>query len=619
MKARLHTPPTPTGSTLSDGFSIHRPRNVGWKRAAALLYGDWGTSKAYVIGLAFVAAQFSSMWIIVAVSVLTAVVGYMYSIVCKHFPDGGGVYSAAREQSRLLASIGALLLVAGFTVTAAISAWAALSYLKVPGEYMTLSTMGVVALMGAVNFFGPKHSGSLAVGLALPTVIVVVIIIALSTPHLDIAHIDAPLPGFNANWIAFVGVILALSGVEAVANMTGVMLPDRKSAPGRATVVSTSRKTIFPVAAEVVLGTVLLGWAMLSVPRSLAPQLIERKDDMLRFLGEHYAGSLLGPGAGSVFGLIVGIVFALLLLSAVNTAIVAMISVLYMMAQDGEMPRGFAKLNSHGVPFHPLVLSVLLPAGALFVARDLESLANLYAIGVVGAIAVNMGACSMNKKLPLRIHERSFMLATFLILAAVEITIAKTKPEALFFAVCVLGAGMALRAYSHKLAGLTTLTITRDMAQVVSPDATERLRPRLQEGQKIMVAARGLTPVLRFAMDEALLRKATLCVLYVKEIAVSPLGPAFLHTSRWQDDPHAAAIMTMCLKIGEESGVSVVPVYATSENPPGTILDLAATLGVDYLLLGASQRAGMAKLLKGDVVTQVATGLPEDIQLIIHG
>src|SRR5437773_11856146 len=28
---------------------VKRPRNVDWKRAAAILYGDWGTSKAYVI------------------------------------------------------------------------------------------------------------------------------------------------------------------------------------------------------------------------------------------------------------------------------------------------------------------------------------------------------------------------------------------------------------------------------------------------------------------------------------------------------------------------------------------------------------------------------------------
>ena len=50
--------------------------------------------------------------------------------------------------------------------------------------------------------------------------------------------------------------------------------------------------------------------------------------------------------------LVVGMVFGLLLLSAVNTAIVAMIGVIYMMARDGEMPRPFTKLNRHGVPAH---------------------------------------------------------------------------------------------------------------------------------------------------------------------------------------------------------------------------------------------------------------------------
>ena len=41
-----------------DSIVMHRPRNVGWARAAALLYGDWGTSKAYVIGLALFALGF---------------------------------------------------------------------------------------------------------------------------------------------------------------------------------------------------------------------------------------------------------------------------------------------------------------------------------------------------------------------------------------------------------------------------------------------------------------------------------------------------------------------------------------------------------------------------------
>ena len=49
---------------ITESGAVHRPRNVDWKRAAALLYGDWGTSKAYVIGLAFAVAGYSSFWLI---------------------------------------------------------------------------------------------------------------------------------------------------------------------------------------------------------------------------------------------------------------------------------------------------------------------------------------------------------------------------------------------------------------------------------------------------------------------------------------------------------------------------------------------------------------------------
>src|SRR5678815_5684323 len=156
---------------LGQAAGVHRPRNVDWQRAAGLLYGDWGTSKAYVIGLAFVAAGFSSFPIILAVCILTAVVAYNYIIICAHFPDGGGVYSAARQQSRFLASTGALLLVANFIVTAALSGWAAVSYLGVPSKYAPLATMVLVLLVGVINYFGPKHSGSVSLYLALPAIV----------------------------------------------------------------------------------------------------------------------------------------------------------------------------------------------------------------------------------------------------------------------------------------------------------------------------------------------------------------------------------------------------------------------------------------------------------------
>src|SRR6266478_1055719 len=139
-------------------IGTYRPRNVGWARAAALLYGDWGTSKAYVIGAAFLATQYASLPIIVAVSLLTGLVGYNYVIVCRHFPDGGGVYSSARLQSRFLAVFGSLLLVANFTVTASLSAWAALVYLHLPKDWLVAATVGLILAVGVANYFGPKHT-----------------------------------------------------------------------------------------------------------------------------------------------------------------------------------------------------------------------------------------------------------------------------------------------------------------------------------------------------------------------------------------------------------------------------------------------------------------------------
>src|SRR2546423_12823749 len=319
---------------------------------------------------------------------------------------------------------------------------------------------------------------------------------------------------------------------------------------------------------------------MHSLSKSYSAELRAHKESMLRFLGEYYGNLAGGPWLGHAFAWCVGIVFGLLLISAVNTAVVALIGVIYMMAQDGEMPLQFARLNKHGVPRIPLIVAVAIPILVLALTKEFESLAGLYAIGVVGAISVNLGSCTFNKRLNLRAYERLIMGTTFFILAAVELTLAKTKQDALFFAMCVLFVGLGFRAYSHKVSGLKTVTVARKVAEMVTPDLVASMQPRLGEGQKIMVAARGITRVLSFALDEAQLRKATLCVLYVKEIAVFYAGgPTVRGRPRWQEDPEANAIMSLMVKLGAERNICVLPVYAVSEDASTTILDLAATLG----------------------------------------
>lgn len=607
-----------------DSLGIHRPRNLDWKRAAALLYGDWGTSKAYVIGFAFssafAVAHYQSLPIILAVCGLTALVAYNYVVICKHFPDGGGVYSAARDQSRFLAVMGALLLVANFTVTAAMSGWAAMSYFRVSEGWIAWATIGVILGVGAINYFGPKHSGSVAVSLALPMVFVVLVIIGLSLPHLSTQNLEPADPNFRNNWLAFVGMILALSGVEAIANLTGVMKLDAGATMETPRIAQTARQSIMPVAIEVVLGTSLLGWAMLSLPKSLEPLLMERWEDMLSFLAEQYATLNFNPTVGHLFGIVVGVVVGLLLLSAVNTAVAALIGLCYMLARDGEMPKPFKRLNAHGVPFLPLIIAVGLPTLVVAFSSNLESLMGLYAIGVVGAITVNLGSCTFNRTLKLKWFERGVMGVTFLILFGVELTVAKTKTDALFFACCVLGLGFALRGYAQKRAGLRTLTVSEEIAAAVAPKTLSNLQIRLPAGHTILVAARGLTPVLGFAMEEARLRQGSIYALYVKELAVALPGPVeSAERPRWQDDKRAAEIMYAMLELGRQNEVSVIPLYAISDDPAATILDLSATLGIDILILGTSHRLALTSLLKGNVVTEVAKNLPENIQLIIYG
>jgi tetrahydromethanopterin S-methyltransferase subunit G len=355
-------------------------------------------------------------------------------------------------------------------------------------------------------------------------------------------------------------------------------------------------------------------------------RLTEDSSHILRVLGEEFTAKAFGHGWGVAMGIVTGIVVGLLLLSAVNTAVAALIGMLYTLARDGEMPRPFLALNRYGVPKLPLIVATVLPCVVLLITYTdpdaaLQTLGELYAIGVVGAITVNLGSCTFNHKLRLKIWERGLLGFTFLVLFCVEISLAYEKHLALFFVVIVLGVGFWLRSLSHKASGLATVTVAKEMAEIVSPETIERLRPQaLTEGRKLLVCARGVTPVLKYALTEAHLQKAVLCVLYMRELAVLLGGAQRGETrrARWQDDPQAAAIMTLMLKVGEETGVCVQPIYTLTTDPASSIVDIAATLGVDLVMLGSSHRATMARLLKGNVIERVASNLPDNIELVIH-
>src|ERR1700731_2425512 len=187
-----------------------RPRNVDSPRAAAILYGDWGTSKAYVIGLAFAIAGYSSFWVIAAMCLLTGLVGVNYMAICRHYPDGGGVYASLRHRSQVISIVGAFLLIADYLVTAAISALSAFAYLGVP--HPEKFAAAAILIIGLLNLLGPKQTGGLAFLISVPTVIVVITLGLFSLPHLGeaFANLQPSHGTLSQNWFAFVGIVLAL-------------------------------------------------------------------------------------------------------------------------------------------------------------------------------------------------------------------------------------------------------------------------------------------------------------------------------------------------------------------------------------------------------------------------
>jgi amino acid transporter/nucleotide-binding universal stress UspA family protein len=669
------------------GIETNRPRNLDAKRSAAILYGDWGTSKAYVIGLAFSFAGYSSFWLILAMCVLTAVVGVNYIFICNHYPDGGGVYASVRHRSEIVSIVGAFLLIADYIVTAALSALSAFQYLGVP--HPEKFAAAAIALIGALNWFGPKHTGGLAFLVSIPTFIVVVLLGLFSIPHIPEAlHNIAPLQGgLAANWIKFVSIVLALSGVEAVANSTGVMKLDRNCPPDKPSVSQTSTPAILWVMAEVVFFTAFLGLAMEALPHLKivthdvldatidlhhpgvnAPGNPSVRDYMLRYLGDRFVSHALGPAAGHVMGVVVSIVFGVLLLSAVNTAVGALISTMYLMARDRELPVAFRRLNDFGVPTWGLVVSAAIPLVLVLLVSDLSGLAELYAVGVVGAIATNLGACSTDRNLALRSWERTIMFLTFLVMLGIEISLFVDKPSARIFAITVLAIGLILRALAREQAqrsvfvvvlvmviglfiddvraGVLAVTFMagglilrglvgeRNLKRQVAagvPAAAGGLGavgleagPRRDEpilpvgnrdsasGSPLLCAVRGIGKTLDFALEEAREANRPLYLLFVRE---QPIITSEDRKRKWRDDSEASDIFSYARDHAD--GAVILPGYAVSDSPADTIVDFAATIGASRLLLGAPQRSGLVTLLRGNIIRQVSDALPEDIHLLI--
>jgi amino acid transporter len=608
-------------------LSSQRPRNVNWKQAAGLLFGDWGTSRLYVLGLAFFFAGRSSLYLIILMSGLILAVGWAYSQICRIYPDGGGIYTAAKGRSRTLAVIGALLLFADYTVTASLSSLEAFHYFGLgrhdaaevvqrstqpatvvdAGDAIVLShetaaaahetlwswrSAGLwaivsIGVIGAFNLLGPKHTAGFAMFAAAGMIAITLLVCVCAVPQIDWANLQ--LGSLNhpimPTWEAFVAIVLALSGVEAIANLTGVM---------QRPVFATAKKSIYLVAGEVAFFNILLAIAMLAI---FPLDREAHKEDMLAFMALKYVGPW-GEWPVRIIG-------GLLLLSATNTAVNGLMSITYVMSRDSELPAFFQKLNGFGSPWIGAILAAGVPALVLLFAHDLETLASLYAIGVIGAVAINVTLCSIHPRLR-KVWRKVPMFLLGLLLALIEITLAFTKLHALAFVTIVLAVGLTLRQLT-KIAARR-----RPKPSLLRQAIIDQLPPDALAKPKVLLATAGSDDLADPALEVAAAKNAALVVCFVRQVSLSYKVEAETQLTL-DTDPAAQGLFTEFLDHGHRHGVPIIPVYDTGPDSAELIAEHAAMNGVSKVLLGSSRRGAIHKIIKGSFQRKLESFLPPDI------
>jgi nucleotide-binding universal stress UspA family protein len=134
--------------------------------------------------------------------------------------------------------------------------------------------------------------------------------------------------------------------------------------------------------------------------------------------------------------------------------------------------------------------------------------------------------------------------------------------------------------------------------------------------ERIMVPTTGNPRLIEFALKESKNRQAELAILFVRHLAVTPMGPSAI--PKLDEDEQALALFDHLRERAKEAGVPLRLLYGVARDISDAILDMAVTHGADLLILGTTRRGTLWRAMKGDIIQAIAEQLPGSIDLLIH-
>jgi nucleotide-binding universal stress UspA family protein len=122
--------------------------------------------------------------------------------------------------------------------------------------------------------------------------------------------------------------------------------------------------------------------------------------------------------------------------------------------------------------------------------------------------------------------------------------------------------------------------------------------------------------LIDFVIEECLVRRAELLLLFLRPMAVMPMGPNPL--PGLLEDDQAKATFDRVGELATQSSVPFRTFYETTADRPVTIGEVARATQADVVIVGSSRRNGVARFFTRDPNPSILKVLPERASLMIH-
>ena len=617
----------PPGARPAPEIELRSPaagpgRGVGYLGPAlawAVVFADLGTSVYYVPAILY--AQVGGL---APVFVLVAAVAFVFVAlghleIARRYPKGGGGVAAASEAfGPRVGVISGALMVSAYLLTITISVVTALHYIAAIRPFaheIPVMSVAALLLLGTLHWVGVRELPRVALAMGVAALVCEVVLVWVVLAQVPTLHWMAFWTSFkdmaSQRWTetatGFAAAWLAFSGLESL----GQLAPALRE-PRRRVLRIVSVLVVVSLVVTVPLFTVIGVEA--AQARGIGPH-----PALLAAVAQAYGGralliALSLTGAG-------------FLLVGANVAFIGCYNVFKAAGELGYLPAAMAMRHKRfGTPRGAIV--VITAATVLLVITtggELFRLGKVFAFGLLGSYAitsVSLAVIAWREKrrgLPLIIAA-----ASSLTLFIPWVTSWFTKPVSTLYGVTVTGLQLAVAFVTHRgwirsgrFGYLRAASAER--AAAAGPTTNEVIT--LEEAVALRSTYPSTTLVALRGPNKNLCREAArrargagdaaVYVIFVDQI------PGLFFPPRTGPSDDALDVLDAAVKDIAAEKMEAVPIWRLAHNPGASIAEAAEELQARCVLMGTTARSAVWTFLRGDVLKELLSELPEQVHVVI--